>query len=61
MTQGVRERLLELIESKDMMRPIQVIYDDTVNYLKNPEGNYLFDLKRNMFKLQPNELASLES
>jgi hypothetical protein len=59
MTQGVRERLLELIESKDMMRPIQVIYDEGVNYLKNTEGNYLFDLKRNMFKLQPNELAKL--
>ena len=54
MTQGVRERLLELIESKDMMRPIQVVYDEGVNYLKNTEGNYLFDLKRNMFKLQPN-------
>jgi len=42
-----------------MTRPIPVIYDETVNYLKNPEGNYLFDLKRNMFKLQPNELTKL--
>lgn len=30
---------------------------DQINYLKNEEGNYIFDLKGNMFKISAQELA----
>jgi hypothetical protein len=60
MAQGVRERLLELIEAKQYLRPLQVRYDEQINYLKNAEGNYLFDLRGNMFKVPPGELGKLE-
>jgi mRNA-degrading endonuclease HigB of HigAB toxin-antitoxin module len=60
MAQGVRERLLELMEAKQWERPLEVRYDEQINYLKNAEGNYLFDLRGNMFKVAVAELAKLE-
>lgn len=48
-----------MIETKGLAKPIRVFLDQ-INYLKNEEGNYLFDLKGNMFKLNPNEFAELE-
>jgi hypothetical protein len=60
MSQGVRERLLELIETKNLGRPLEVRYDEQINYLKSTEGNYLFDMKGNMFKLTPADLLKLE-
>ena len=59
MCQGVKERLIELIEVKHWQRPLEVRYDEQINYLKNAEGNYLFDLKGNMFKINMNELGKL--
>jgi hypothetical protein len=41
-----------MIEAKGLIKPIKV-YLDQINYLKNEDGNYLFDLKGNMFKLSP--------
>ncbi len=35
-------------------------YDEQINYLKSIEGNYLFDIKGNMFKVTPNDLDKLE-
>lgn len=54
MAQGIRERLLELIEAKQWPKPLEIRYDEQINYLKNTEGNYLFDLRGNMFKVPPN-------
>jgi hypothetical protein len=39
-----------MIETKGLIKPIKV-HLDQINYLKNEDGNYLFDLKGNMFKL----------
>lgn len=52
MLESVRPRLVEMIETKGLLKPIRVFMDQ-INYLKNEEGNYLFDLKGNMFKLTP--------
>lgn len=52
MVESVRPRLVEMIETKGLAKPIKVFVDQ-INYLKNEEGNYLFDLKGNMFKLNP--------
>lgn len=57
--QGVRERLLELIETKNLLKPLEVRYDEQINYLKSIEGNYLFDMKGNMFKLALADLVKL--
>lgn len=35
MAQGVRERLIELMEAKQYPRPLQIRYDEQINYLKN--------------------------
>lgn len=51
---------MELIEAKNMIKPLEVRYDKEINYLKSTEGNYLFDMKGNMFKLTPNDLSKLE-
>lgn len=59
MLECVRPRLIDMIETKGLAKPIRVFLDQ-INYLKNEEGNYLFDLKGNMFKLNPNEFAELE-
>ena len=59
MLECVRPRLIDMIETKGLAKPIRVFLDQ-INYLKNEEGNYLFDLQGNMFKLNPNELAELE-
>jgi hypothetical protein len=37
-----------------------VIYDEQINYLKSAEGNYLFDVKGNMFKTNQTEFDRLE-
>lgn len=60
MVQETRQRLLDLIEAKNLARPLEVRYDDQIHYLKSTEGNYLFDTKGNMFKIAPPELARLE-
>ena len=60
MSQSIRERLLDLIESKNLVRPLEIQYDEQINYLKSTEGNYLFDMKGNMFKMTPNDLLKLE-
>lgn len=59
MLESVRPRLVEMIETKGMSKPIKVFLDQ-INYLKNEEGNYLFDLKGNMFKLTSAEFNELE-
>lgn len=41
-----------MIETKGMSKPVRVFLDQ-INYLKNEEGNYVFDLRGNMFKLTP--------
>ena len=50
MMQGCKERLAELIEAKQLEKPMKC-YLDPINYLKTVEGNYLFDLKGRMFKV----------
>jgi hypothetical protein len=60
MSLGLKERLIELIETKNYKKPLPVEFDDQINYIKSAEGNYLFDLKGNMFKVNKNELAKLE-
>lgn len=55
---NIRMRLNELIEIKCFERPLKV-YSDHINYLKNEEGNYLFDLKGNMFKVSVQDFEVL--
>jgi hypothetical protein len=47
-----------MIEVKGLDRPLKV-YLDNINYLKNEDGNYIFDLKGNMFKLTGNDFMEL--
>ena len=42
-----------------MARPLKV-HLDNINYLKNEEGNYIFDLKGNMFKCSHTDFRQLE-
>jgi hypothetical protein len=58
MLESVRPRLIEMIEIKGLEKPLKV-YLDQINYLKNEEGNYIFDLKGNMFKLTLNDFMEL--
>lgn len=58
MLESVRPRLVEMIDTKGLIKPIRVFMDQ-INYLKNEEGNYLFDLKGNMFKLTSAEFGEL--
>lgn len=37
-----------------------MVYLDEINYLKNNEGNYLFDTRGNMFKVSIDEGKELE-
>lgn len=39
---------------------MEVVVDEQINYLKSVEGNYLFDFKGNMFKIDKEEIAKLE-
>lgn len=50
-----------MIEAKNLVRPLQVRYDQQINYLKSIEGNYLFDMKGNMFKVSAPELSKLQA
>ncbi len=59
MAEDIAERLTDLIETKCLSRPLKVQVDD-INYLKTTEGNYLFDLRGNMFKVGPPQLQQLQ-
>lgn len=37
-----------------------LVYLDDIKYLKNNEGNYLFDTRGNMFKVNPSDGRELE-
>ncbi len=50
MSESIKERLEEIIELKNLTKPL-IVYLDEINYLKNNEGNYLFDTRGNMFKV----------
>jgi hypothetical protein len=50
MSESVKERIEEIIEIKNLSKPL-LVYLDEINYLKNNEGNYLFDTRGNMFKV----------
>lgn len=50
MTHSIRDRLVELMGVKNIPKPLRVEVDDQINYLKTSDGNYIFDVKGNMFK-----------
>ena len=59
MGESIKPRLLETMEAKNLKRPLKV-HLDNINYLKNEEGNYLFDLSGNMFKCSHGDFRELE-
>lgn len=58
MAENIKHRLIEMIEVKNIQVPI-ACYIDQINYLKNAEGNYIFDMKGNMFKINKETFVAL--
>ena len=58
MCENIKERLLELIREKGLRIPLRVTLDKA-NYLKDEEGLHMFDLQKNMFKINPYMFSEL--
>lgn len=48
----MKERLLELIQTKNIETPLRATIDKA-NNLKNEEGHIIFDITGTMFKINP--------
>ena len=59
MLESIKPRLMETVSAKGLKIPLKLSLDK-FDYLKDEDGNFLFDLKGNMFKCTAEDYKTLK-